>query len=188
MITKEAVASLFLGAELSLLERDMQVNLERVLVASSLAPSEVLLALTAAASTVDSTALLLLASDAVSQGNTEVTAELLAEAEDAAALMGTVNTYYRFKHMMVVGLGQETADERYKSAGLRMNLLTKSKMGHANFEMLALLCSVLNGCEKCVVGHEKELVKLGVPAVKILDLARLAAVVRGYSVMEKKAK
>jgi alkyl hydroperoxide reductase subunit D len=47
--------------------------------------------------------------------------------------------------------------------------------------MMAFTVSVLNGCQTCVVSHEKALTTLGVSRDKIHDLARLASVVKGLS-------
>jgi alkyl hydroperoxide reductase subunit D len=99
------------------------------------------------------------------------------EARESAALMAMLNMYYRFRHMVA-------KDEDYRAARLRMNAMARPVLGKERFEMLALAVSILNGCESCIRSHEKVLRDSGVEAEKVHELARMAAVVKGLTVLE----
>lgn len=100
------------------------------------------------------------------------------ESFEAAAIMGMLNTYYKFKGFLSP---EVLADTAYQRAGLRMNSLMKPLNGKEKFEMMALSVSVVNSCPTCVSSHEKALTDIGVSRDKIHDLARLAAVTKGLS-------
>ena len=100
------------------------------------------------------------------------------ESFEAAAIMGMLNTYYKFRGFLSP---EVLADSAFQRAGLRMNSLSKPLNGKQNFEMMAFSVSVVNGCSTCVASHEKALTDLGVTRDKIHDLARLAAVTKGLS-------
>ena len=102
----------------------------------------------------------------------------IAESFEAAAIMGMLNTYYKFKSFLHP---EVLADTAYQRAGLRMNSLSKPLNGKEKFEMMALSVSVVNGCQTCVSSHEKALTDIGVSRDKIHDLARLASVTKGLS-------
>lgn len=102
----------------------------------------------------------------------------IAESVEAAAIMGMLNTYYKFKSFLSPEVLEDTA---YQRAGLRMNALSKPLNGKEKFEMMAFSVSVVNGCPTCVSSHEKALTDIGVTRDKIHDLARLAAVTKGLS-------
>lgn len=100
------------------------------------------------------------------------------ECFEAAAIMGMLNTYYKFKGFLSA---EVLADTAYQRAGLRMNSLSKALNGKEKFEMMAFTVSVVNGCPTCVASHEKALTDIGVGRDKIHDLARLASVTKGLS-------
>jgi alkyl hydroperoxide reductase subunit D len=154
--------------------RDLRLNLKRLLEESSLSKSEALLALLATAVSTENSELVGHAREKLAALGTP--AEQIQEAAESAAIMGMLNTYYRFKHM----LGK---DDEYGSAGLRMTSLAKPALGKEQFEMLALAVSVVNGCQTCVKSHEQVLRDAGVGADRIHDLARLAAVVKGIQAL-----
>ena len=104
--------------------------------------------------------------------------EAIKEIRESAAIMGMLNTYYKFKGY----LSPETAAE-YARAGLRMNSLAKPVIGKTRFEMLAFAVSVVNGCPTCISSHETALRGHNVEAEKIHDLARLASISKGLSVL-----
>lgn len=168
-VVTSALEGLFRGRETSI-ARDLKLNLKRLLEDGALDPPERLLALLATATSVEHAPLADLARRELR--NTGLPDEHIQEAAESAALMGMLNTYYRFRHM--VG-----KDEDYRTAGLRMTALAKPGLGKEGFEMLAFAVSVLNGCETCIRSHEKVLRDAGVSADKIHDLARIAAVVKG---------
>jgi lipoyl-dependent peroxiredoxin subunit D len=152
--------------------RDLKLNLRRILREGSLAPEEAMMALLATAKSARNEPLADYArTRLVTLG---VPPAQIDEAAESAAIMGMLNTYYRFRHFVQAG-------EAYGSAGLRMTSLAKPGMGKQRFEMLALAVSILNGCETCVRSHEQLLRESGVGPEKLHDLARLASVVRGLS-------
>jgi alkyl hydroperoxide reductase subunit D len=102
----------------------------------------------------------------------------LEEAKQAAALMGLMNTYYRFRYMVEETSPEHKLPDEYRVAGLRMNGMLKPLMGKVAFEQIAFAVSVLNGCKNCIAAHEKTLLDHQVPKSKIHDLARLASVAK----------
>jgi alkyl hydroperoxide reductase subunit D len=165
----------------SVISRDLKLNLQRLLSESSLDKSEAQLVLLATATSTGAKSLASFAEAELRElgmGDDEVR-----EARESAAIMGMLNTYYRFRHMIESGQG-EAAKENYKTAGLRMTSLAKPVLGKERFEMLAFAVSVLNGCESCINAHEQALKHAGVSTDKIHDLARLAAVVKGLSALD----
>lgn len=102
------------------------------------------------------------------------------ECKESAAIMGMLNTYYKFKGFLSPEI---LADSAYQRAGLRMNSLSKPVNGKDKFEMMAFSVSVVNGCPTCVSSHEKALTDIGVDRNQIHDLARLAAIMKGLSAL-----
>ena len=149
--------------------RDLKLNLTRLLQDGALAPEEALLATLAISTSLNYAEMAGYAREQLSQAG--VAEDQIQEAAQSAALMGMLNTYYRFRHF--VG-----SPEEYRVAGLRMTVLAKPLLGKERFEMLAFAVSVVNGCESCVRAHEKTLRDGGVSAEKVHDLARLSAVLK----------
>lgn len=112
-------------------------------------------------------------------GQQGVPHEEIREAIESAAIMGMLNTYYKFK-----GFLSPESQPNYTRAGLRMQSLAKSAVGKEKFEMMSFTVSVINGCPTCVSSHEKALTQLGVDADRIHDLARLAAIAKGLSCLK----
>lgn len=170
------VDALFQGRD-STIAKDLKLNMKHLLGESALTPTEAGPALLATATSLGYKALIeagMSLSKASGLSDDEVR-----EAGEAAAIMGMLNIYYRFRHMVEAEQGKDAVQARYRSTGLRMNGLAKPALGKERFEMLAFAVSVLNGCEMCINSHERELLKLGTSAEKLHDLARLAAVVKG---------
>ncbi len=161
--------------------RDLKLNLKRFVAEGALDPADAVLALVATATAVGSRPLAELGAAAAEAAG--LTAADVQEARDAAAVMGMLNRYYRFRHFVENARGKDHVQEHFRAAGLRMNALAKPALGKRRFEMLALAVSAINGCESCVVAHEEELRKAGVDGEAIHDLVRLAAVVAGVSIL-----
>lgn len=154
--------------------RDLSLNFKKLMEDSSLEPAERFMNLAAVARSLHWKELENLASAELKElglGDPEIQ-----ECFEAAAIMGMLNTYYKFKGF----LSPEVLPD-YTRAGLRMNTLSKPLNGKHNFEMMALTVSVVNGCPTCVSSHEKALTDIGVSKDKIHDLARLASVLKGLS-------
>ena len=85
---------------------------------------------------------------ALASRNAEVSAEALAAAKAAAAIMGMNNVYYRFTH-------EVGGDYPNMPARLRMNVMAKPGVDKADFELWSLAVSAVNGCAMCMESHEK---------------------------------
>src|SRR5262245_3713739 len=158
-----------LEAHTGVIARDLKLNLTRLLQDGALSPEEALLATLAITSSLNYDEMARYAREQLPQ--TGVSEDQIQEAAQSAALMGMLNTYYRFRHF--VG-----SQEEYRAAGLRMTVLAKPLLGKERFEMLAFAVSVLNGCESCVRAHEKTLRDGGISSEKVHDLAKLASVLK----------
>jgi lipoyl-dependent peroxiredoxin subunit D len=165
-----------LESQTSTIAKDLKLNLTKFLEGGALTRDESHLALLAAATTLETTRLAAYAADQLQAFGFRP--EEILEARESAAIVGMLNTYYKFRHFL-------GGPDEYRAAGLRMTALARPVLGKERFEMLAFTVSVLNGCETCTQAHEKALKGAGVSAEKIHDLARLAAVVKGLSVLLK---
>lgn len=99
-----------------------------------------------------------------------------ADARAAAALMAMNNVYYRFRHVV----GKEVYTQ--KPARLRMQRLAKPSTNKADFELVCLAVSAINGCEACVRAHEAAVLHAGLTEEQVHDAVRLAATIRGVTV------
>jgi alkyl hydroperoxide reductase subunit D len=172
-VANETIDTLFEN-QTTTIAKDLKLNLTKFLDGATLAREESHLALLAAATSVELPRLAAFATEQLQSlgfGPDEIR-----EARESAAIMGMLNTYYRFRHF----LGNS---EDYRVAGLRMTALSKPVLGKERFEMLAFTVSVINGCEACTQAHEKTLRQAGVPAEKVHDLARIAAVAKGLKAL-----
>jgi len=172
-IISETIETLFENRTTTI-ARDLKLNLIKFLDGGALSHEEAHLALLAAATSLGHRRLAAHAAGrlrALGIGEDEIR-----EAEESAALVGMLNTYYRFRHFL------DNPDE-YRVAGLRMTALARPLLGKERFEMLAFTVSVLNGCETCTRAHEKTLRDAGVAVEKVHDLARLASVVKGLQTL-----
>ena len=86
--------------------------------------------------------------------------------------MGMNNVYYRFRHM----IGKEAYQ---KPARLRMKRIAKPATNKTDFELFCLAVSAINGCETCVVSHEKTVLEGGLTEDNVHDAVRIAATVHG---------
>jgi alkyl hydroperoxide reductase subunit D len=158
----------------SVIARDLRLNLKRLLDDSALNMPDRYFALLATAVATQHEELATAARAGLSTHG--ATPEEVQEAAESAALMGMLNTYYRFRHMV-------ESDEDYRVAGLRMTAFARPVLGKARFESLAFAVSVVNGCESCIRSHEKALRELGYKPNQIHDLARIASVVKGLQTL-----
>jgi alkyl hydroperoxide reductase subunit D len=92
-------------------------------------------------------------------------------AKGAATIMAMNNIYYRFVHLS----GEH--DYATMPANLRMNILAKPGIDHAEFELYALAISAINGCGMCIKAHVKTLEKAEVSKLGIQSCIRIAAVI-----------
>ena len=174
----EAVDALFAERNTTV-AKDLKLNFKRAIEDGALSPEESALAALSFARAAGLTALEEPARrSAIDLG---LSAEVVREAEESAAIMGMLNVYYRFRHF--IEKDDEGAAEAYGQAKLRMQSLAQPAMGKERFELLAIGVSMINGCEKCVTSHEKALLQIGSTREKIHEVARLAAVVKGMATL-----
>jgi alkyl hydroperoxide reductase subunit D len=155
--------------------KDLKLNVSTTLGSSNLAKKEAyLLALSVAAT--EKHTILIAAFEALATRE-GATAEEIAETHGCASLLSLNNVFYRFRHYM--------HDNEYynkQPAGLRMSLMMNPAMGKGLFELMSLVISAVNGCEKCVVSHEHSVKEQGASEQRIYDAIRLGAVIRGLCV------
>jgi lipoyl-dependent peroxiredoxin subunit D len=96
-------------------------------------------------------------------------------AHSAAAIMAMNNVYYRFVHLV--------QDEEYAKlpARLRMNVIGAPGIAKADFELLALAVSAINGCGTCMSSHERQLRQHGMEREAVQSAVRVAAVVHAVA-------
>jgi alkyl hydroperoxide reductase subunit D len=155
--------------------RDLRLNLSSVLTPQG-APglSETQLWMTALASAIASR------NAELARSVESAAAEKLAPAEieaarAAAAIMGMNNVYYRFLHLV--------EDEEYAKlpARLRMNVIGSPGIAKADFELISLAVSAVNGCGKCVLAHERVLRQHEVSREAVQSAVRIASVIHAVA-------
>jgi len=155
--------------------RDLRLNLSSVLTSQG-APglSETQLWMTALASAIASR------NAELARAIETVAAEKLAPAEieaarSASAIMGMNNVYYRFLHLV--------EDEEYAKlpAKLRMNVIGSPGIPKADFELISLAVSAVNGCGKCVTAHERVLRQHEVSRKAVQSAVRIASVIHAVA-------
>ena len=105
-----------------------------------------------------------------------VSEKMFEDARAAAAIMGMNTIYYRFRHLV----GIETYGKR--PARLRMQRMATPQTSKVDFELLAMACAVLAGCESCIKAHEASIRKEGLGEEHVHDAVRIAAVVQGTAI------
>ena len=96
-------------------------------------------------------------------------------AHAAAAIMAMNNVYYRFLHLV--------EDEEYAKlpARLRMSIIGSPGIARADFELLALAVSAINGCGSCIASHERQLRQHGLEREAVQSAIRIAATVHAVA-------
>jgi alkyl hydroperoxide reductase subunit D len=96
-------------------------------------------------------------------------------AHAAAAIMAMNNVYYRFTHLV--------ADTEYARlpARLRMNAIGNPGIPRADFELLCLAVSAVNGCVACMDAHERQVREAGFGREAVQSAVRIAAVVNAVA-------
>ena len=108
---------------------------------------------------------------AEAEAGARISPEAVHAARAAASIMAMNNVYYRFTHL--------AANKEYATmpARLRMNVIGAPGIDKADFELMSLAVSAMNGCGLCIDSHEKVL-QHGVSAEQIQAAVRLASVVQ----------
>ena len=155
--------------------RDLQLNLGTVLTsagAPGLSERQIwAVALAAAAASRNAT----FTRDVQTLAARHLDAAHVSAAHAAAAIMAMNNVYYRFLHLV--------EDEEYAKlpARLRMNVIGSPGIAKADFELLALAVSAINGCGSCVASHERQLRQHGVTREAVQSAVRIAATVHAVA-------
>ncbi len=109
-----------------------------------------------------------------------LSAEALAAAKAAAAVMGMNNIYYRSKHLLA-----ESGVNGYDDipARLRMQVIgTHGGVEAADFEFWCLAASAVNGCGDCLAAHERTVRAHEVSREQVHEAIRIASVVHAVAV------
>jgi alkyl hydroperoxide reductase subunit D len=155
--------------------RDLRLNLSSVLTPQGTPGlSETQLWMTALASAIASR------NAELARAVETVAAEKLAPVEvdaarAAAAIMGMNNVYYRFLHLV--------EDEEYAKlpAKLRMNVIGSPGIPKADFELISLAVSAVNGCGKCMTAHERVLRQHDIGREAVQSAVRIASVIHAVA-------
>ena len=101
----------------------------------------------------------------------EASAEEIAEVFACTSLLAGNNVLYRFRHFV--------KKEKYDTAPARikMNIMAQPVLGKGLFELISLVVSAVNGCERCVRSHEESVIELGYTEEHVFDAIRLASVI-----------
>ena len=97
----------------------------------------------------------------------------IAETHACTAVMNVNNVFYRFRHYMA---GVDYYENQ--PAQLRMSVMMNPVMGKELFELMSLVISAVNGCERCVTSHEHSVKQHGATEPRIYDAIRLGAVIK----------
>jgi len=154
--------------------RDLKLNVSGILNGNNIDKKEArLLALAVAVNEKNDILVAAFTRLATSEG---ATAEEIAETHACASLMSLNNIFYRFRHYM-------HSNEYYNKtpAGLRMSTMMNPVMGKPLFELMSLVLSAVNGCERCVMSHEHSVKEHGASEARIYDAIRLAAIIKSLT-------
>ena len=153
--------------------KDLRVNINNALDNEYIDEKESILLAIAIASNANNEALLNIFIEKAKK--LDISAAFIAEAVACASLLASNNVAYRFRHFM--------SKEKYDRANLKikMNIMARPVTGKAFFELMSLAVSAVNGCEMCVVSHEKSLLALEVSEARIWEAVRLSAVITSLS-------
>lgn len=192
MIQNEAVLNLFnelgidaghttismqkLAAVDSRFLRDLKLNVAAVLGSANISRKETsILALATAVNEKNNVLINAFEQIAIKEGASEAE---IAEVHTCTAIMNTNNVFYRFRHYM-----HDVDYYNNTPAGLRMSAMMNPVLGKELFELMSLLISALNGCERCVTSHENSVKQHGASEPRIYDAIRLGAVIKSLCVV-----
>lgn len=156
--------------------RDLKLNVAAVLGSANLGKKDALL-LALAVAVNERSAVLISGFDALARKEGASDAEI-SEVHACVAVMSINNVFYRFRHYMAGNTYYENTP-----AGLRMSAMMNPVIGKELFELMSLVVSAVNGCERCVTSHEASVKSHGASEARIYDAIRLGAVIRGLGLM-----
>ena len=156
--------------------RDLKLNVVTVLNSGNYNKKETaLLALSVAVNEKNEVLIKAFGERATKEGATEAE---LAETHACAILMSTNNIFYRFRHYM-----HDVPFYNNQPAGLRMSSMMNPVLGKEFFEMMSLVISAVNNCERCITSHEASVKQHGATEQRIYDGVRLGAVIKSLCVI-----
>ena len=156
--------------------RDLKLNVGSVLGSTNMTKKEAyLLALSVAINEKHDVLINAFEGMALKEGANE---NEIAETHACTAVMNVNNVFYRFRHYMA---GVEFYEKQ--PAGLRMNVMMNPVLGKEFFELMSLVISSVNGCERCVTSHEHSVKNHGASEARIFDSIRLAGVIKSLCVI-----
>ncbi|MCD6065134.1 MAG: alkylhydroperoxidase protein [Flavipsychrobacter sp.] len=151
--------------------RDLKLNVSAVLGSGNMNRKEAtLLALATAVNEKNTVLMNAFEQQAVKEGASEAE---VAEVHACTAIMNTNNIFYRFRHYM-----HDVDYYNNTPAGLRASIMMSPVLGKEFFELLSLVISALNGCERCVTSHENSVKQHGASEPRIYDAIRLGSVIK----------
>ena len=151
--------------------KDIRLNLQTVLKADKLSQPQVwAVALASACYLREPDLIDAITADAKAD---DIDPAYLQDARAAAALMAMNTIFYRFRHMV----GREAYANR--PARLRMQRMATPATSKGDFELMALACAALAGCEMCIKAHENSILKEGLTEDQVQDVVRIAATIHG---------
>jgi alkyl hydroperoxide reductase subunit D len=156
--------------------KDLKLNVAAVLGSNNMNRKETnLLALSVAVN--EKNAALMNAFEQMARKEGATNAEI-AEIHACTALMNTNNVLYRFRHYM-----HDAEFYNNTPAHLRMSSMMNPATGKEFFELVSLVISALNGCERCVTSHEHSVKQHGASEQRVYDAIRLGSVIKGLCVV-----
>jgi len=156
--------------------KDLKLNMTSVLGSANMNRKETsLLALSIAVN--EKHSILINAFEAMARKEGASDAEI-AETHACTAVMNTNNVFYRFRHYM-----DGVSYYNNHPAGLRMSVMMNPSMGKELFELMSLVISAVNGCQRCVTSHEHSVKEQGATEPRIYDAIRLGAVIKSLCVI-----
>lgn len=156
--------------------RDVKLNVAAVLGSTNMTRKEaLLLALATAVNEKNSVLIAAFENLARKEGASD---NEIGETHSCTAMMNTNNVFYRFRHYM-----HEVEYYNNQPAGLRMSSMMNPVMGKEFYELMSLLVSALNGCERCVTSHENSVKQHGASEPRIYDAIRIGAVIKSLCVV-----
>ncbi|AFH91043.1 alkyl hydroperoxide reductase [Corynebacterium pseudotuberculosis] len=113
-------------------------------------------------------------SEILDEAKDHLSAEAIEAAFAAATVMAMNNVAYRAKSW----LGDDFAQVKF---GLRMNIINKTGVDKADFELWSVAVSAINGCEHCAVAHVKTVQEEGLTKEQVWESIKIAGVMQAIA-------
>lgn len=107
----------------------------------------------------------------LSESGGVLTPQVVEAAKAAATIMAMNNVYYRFVHLV------DDKEFSKMPARLRMNVIGKPGIEIADFELMSLAVSAINGCGLCVNAHVAQVRYAGISNEGIQSSVRIGAII-----------